>query len=68
MGLLAPAIGCTVFSQELDAFEALENASPENLADASSGVAAAALPLSDLEVIDDDIRPHVRHLLDIPST
>lgn len=67
IGLLDPAIGCTLPTQLEDATEALENASPEDLADAATDAAQAATFLATLDLIDGDVHPHIRHLLEIPS-
>ena len=67
IGLLDPAIGCTLPTQLEEATEAVENASPEDLADAATDAAEAATFLATLDLIDGDVHPHIRHLLEIPS-
>lgn len=67
IGLLDPAIGCTLPTHLADATEALEGASPEDLLDAATDAAQAATFLATLDLIDGDVHPHIRHLLEIPS-
>lgn len=60
LGLLDPAIGCTLPTQLEQVTDALSSASPESLAEAATFLAT-------LDLIDGDAHPHIRHLLGVPS-